>query len=528
MRKLHIYSCFSFLQKHAVSIILISILLLTLLLRAWGLGNNPFVADEFIDMNASYGYHQTNTWKAWDFNLSQTDTLDPYAARDERSWIYRWQVAQLFSIFPATETTARSISVIWGLLTTLVIFWSARIFTKDTRVALLSAFLFAVSITGIEYDRKLRMYAMFTPIFLILSTWLFLFLESKFPFKKPKLLGMLSGFFGINFLYLVPVIIIGLLSLHLQLLTVNIAFSLFGYFVIVALLSQYKKIAPSISALWGLGTFFVGGVISFLFFPQIPQAILGTSKLFIDNYGYLEKFLRDFQHPLFGALLIVLGFYTLFVTLKKKKQALWLLTSFLVPLLLTMFVWSRAQGTQYIFYLQPFALILTACGITGIIDWIQKNLPTISKTKISFIVFSLAILLLPNYGYFVNDASTYNRGNDPVADYRKVFTYLKKSNTQELHALITRNFRNFYYAEWNTPVLEFGGERADHDLTKEEIQTFICTHPTGFVVIFDNDWNFVSKDGRTYIESTLQKIDSSSVRGAAKVYEWKEGVGCSQ
>ena len=529
----------SLIKRHRAIITLFAILLLAFVLRAWGLGNNPFIADEFIDMNASYGFMKTGEWHAWDFNLEQPDVLDFYAARDERSWIYRFQVAQLFRFLPPTEVVARSVSVFWGLLTVLAVFWSARVFTKKTSIALLAAFLFAVSIDGIEYDRKLRMYAMFAPVFLAFSTWLFLFFKSPSSVEThghaslqeqiQTLFKRINTFFGINLLYLLPALLAGLLSLHLQLLTVNIVFSLFDYFLAVALLHNFfpKVISLSKSALWGLGTFFFGTLFVYAFFPELLLSISGTSKFFMDNYDYLAKMFNDFQHPLLGALFAGFGFYTLFFTMKKPKSALWLATAFLVPLLLTIFVWKRAQGTQYVFYLEPFMLILCAVGVVGLTGWLQKNIATVPKKTIAVVVFSLAVLLLPNYGYYFQERNTYHRGNDPVADYRKVFLYLGKLRTPG-DALITRNFRNYYYSKWHADVLEFGGERADHNLTREEIQKFICEHPSGFVVMFDNDWDFVTKDGRAFVENTLQKIDHSSVRGAAEAYRWSEKKGCSE
>ena len=573
-----------FADRHHVFLLLFAVLALAFVLRAWGLNNNPFIADEFIDMNASYGFFKTGEWHAWDFNLEKPDVLDFYAARDERSWIYRWQVVQLFRFLPPTEVVARSVSVFWGLMTVLIVFWSACVFTQKTSIALLAAFLFAVSIDGIEYDRKLRMYAMFAPVFLAFSTWLFLFLQEKTKTprqkksvpsggKPPRLAdsapcqrdttpprglgtppqagnnldsfpsmkgwrafgaGVVSlknwnTFFGVHLPFLLPALLAGLLALHLQLLTVNIVFSLFGYFFAVAILSRFFPhiLSFSKSAKWGLGTFVLGAFLAYIFFPEILLSISGTSKFFMDNYDYLGKIFNDFQHPLLGALVVLFGFRTLFFTMKKPKNALWLLTSFLVPLLLTIFVWKRAQGTQYVFYLEPFVLILAATGVAGCLAWLQKNIPTVSKKTITLVVFSLAVLLLPNYGYYFQEQNTYHRGNDPVADYRKVFLYLGKLRTPG-DALITRNFRNYYFPKWHAPVLEFGGERADHDLTREEIQNFICTHPSGFVVMFDNDWNFVTKDGRAFVESTLQKIDHSSVRGSAEAWRWDGGKGCSE
>jgi len=72
-------------------------------LRAYNLGANSFVADEFLDLNSAYGYAATHAWQAWDFNLGKPNVQDVYAPRDERAWLYKWQVAHVFRFFPVNE-----------------------------------------------------------------------------------------------------------------------------------------------------------------------------------------------------------------------------------------------------------------------------------------------------------------------------------------------------------------------------------------------------------------------------------------
>ncbi len=508
-------------KKRLFPVGLVAVILLTLVLRMWKLDGNSFVADEFIDLNASYGYFKTGQWHAWDFNLETPDEKDFYPARDERSWIYRWQVARLFSFFPLNEFSARLVSVFWGVITVLVIYWSAWIFTRKKTVALLSAFLFAVSVTGIEYDRKLRMYAMFYPIFLMFSTCLFLFLETFYEWKG-KLIKKSANFFGVNWLYLIPTILAGLLSLHLQLLTVNIVFSLLVYWTTILFFSYFFQSFPiSRSARWGMSAFGFSLLVIIFFFPEILRELGGTAQFFMDNYGYFGKITRDFQHPLLGVLAVAAGYWALFSYWKKPKEALWLGSNLLVPFLLTVFIWKRTQGVQYIFYLQSFLIILAAAGVVGAGEWLAKNLSIFSAQKIIWVFILVGAIILPNYGYFFSGDTTYDRDNDSVADYRKVFSYLKK-NRKHQEALITRNFRNYYYRGWQASVLDFGGERADHDLKMEEIRFFVCDYPAGWVVIFDNDWNYIKKEARRFVEANLEKVDHSSIRGVAEVYHWDE------
>lgn len=155
------------------------IILFAAALRFWGLGNNSFVADEFLDINSSYGYHQTGQWRSWDFNQKQQSEVNINEPRDERAALYKWQVAKLFAYLPPTEAVARSISVLWGIVTVLLIIWSTVVFTRSREVSLVAGVLAAISISLIVTSRRLRMYAFFVPVYLALATSIYLFLEGR-------------------------------------------------------------------------------------------------------------------------------------------------------------------------------------------------------------------------------------------------------------------------------------------------------------------------------------------------------------
>ncbi len=157
------------LSKKNIITILLLIVLFGAILRFYKLGATSFVADEFLDIKSSYAYFKTHQWQSWDFNWGKVNTDNVLEARDERAWAYKWQVAQLFRFLPATEGTARAISALWGVLTMVLIYFVGTYFSKKKMVGLLSAFLFAISLSGIEFDRKLRMYAMFLPVYLVFS-----------------------------------------------------------------------------------------------------------------------------------------------------------------------------------------------------------------------------------------------------------------------------------------------------------------------------------------------------------------------
>lgn len=505
-------------DRKSVFIVLLVILAIGGALRLYRLGANPLLSDEFIDMNASYGYFQTHTWQAWDFNQGAVNTTDIYPPRDERTWAYRWQVAELFNFLPATEAAARLVSVLWGLITIGCMYFVTRSFTKNRTVSLIAAFLFAVSITGIEFDRKLRMYAMFYPVYLILSWLVFQFFETQYR-GKIAWLKKISERLGLNLLIAVPLLLVAALSFHLQLLTANIIPVFFVYVLILAIWAIREK-APSINkyTVW-LVLLLFGALAAWLAVPQIVGMFLASLKFFINNSEYFSKAFTDYTQPLLAFLIFGFGLFWLAKKENKPKEALWLAVSFILPLFMAAFLWKRPQGIQYIFFIQSFLIIIMAVGIYGLAKFFEESMAKFS-VKAYFLTIFLLILLLPNYGYFFSgEDNTYQRGNSKIGDYRKVFAYVKK-HSQPGDLIVTRNFRTYYLASAHLNIYDFGGERATTDLSLPTVQSLVAQYPSGWIVLFDNDDQFLSNQAADYIKNNLLQTDVSAIRGAAKAYQW--------
>ncbi|MFA6383034.1 MAG: glycosyltransferase family 39 protein [Parcubacteria group bacterium] len=502
-------------SKNVVIVILLIIVFLGGILRLYHLGANPLVADEFLDMNSSYGYFKTHIWQAWDFNMDAPSNIDVYAARDERAWPYKWQVAQLFRFFPSTEAAARSLSVIWGLISVFAVYWAAKSFTKKKSIGLLGAFLFAVSATAIAFDRKLRMYAMFYPMFLLMSLFLFQFLEADYH-GKIRLVKFFYDKFKINVLFLVPFLVTALIGISIQLLSVNILPVFLVYILIQAIISARRKdYVNKYSIILGLSI--IAAIAAFITVPQIIVYYSGVLKFFINNHGYLTDILRDYSNYPLAIILLISGIYFLRQQ-KLSRESWWLSLSFFVPLLMAAFMWQRTQGIQYVFFLQSFLIILIATGIYFWALYLRNRLVKFPQ-KAFYTVIILALLILPDYGYFFRNDTTYQRGNNQIADYRKVFKYVKK-NLKPGDVLLTRNFRNYYFSGAKVKVFDFGGERATHDLSVADIQQIQNQNPHGWVVLFDNDEDFINKEAINYIKQNFTQVDNSQVRGASDAYTW--------
>jgi hypothetical protein len=488
-------------------------------LRMYRLGANSFLADEFLDMNSAYGYYKTGIWQAWDFNLNQPSDIDVYAERDERAWLYKWQVAQLFRFFPPTEAVARSVSVAWGIATIFIIYFAAYYFTKRRTIGFISAFLFAVNMTAIVFDRKLRMYAMFYPMYLLLSLFLYQFFEADYNGKN-RLVKYFYDRLEINVLYLVPLLIALSICLSIQLLTVNIG-AVFLIYVIMMFFKKWiakERLGKYLLVIALMAIFLIS---AYIFIPgKTLRFYTGLLKFFIDNDEYFMLAVRDFSVPAIGVLLAVSGAYYMF---RKKlfNQALWISLSLMVPLIMAAYMWKRSTGSQYIFAFQPFLIILAASGIFFWAETAKRKLEIKLPNVSSYIMPVLTLVsfvLIPDYSKFWKPDNAYHRVPSAVANYRESFAEIKKQLKPE-DGMITRNFRNYYLAEAEVPVFEFGGERG-HKLKEEEIKDFQKKYSRVWVVLFDNDLDHVSKQANKYIKTNFTQIEGDKDKKNTRIYLW--------
>lgn len=500
-------------------LILLAIVVIGGFLRFYKLGELSFVADEFLDMNSSYAYSQTVTWQSWDFNMGEVNKGNVFAPRDERAWPYKIQVAELFKFFAPTEGVARSISAAWGVLSVILMFFVAKYFSGKNGIGFISAFLFAVSVSGIIFDRRLRMYAMFFPVFLLFSWLTYLFYEEKYK-GRFACCKWFSQKMGINVLFLVPALAVGVLSLKVHDLTISIAPIFFVFVLLFAVKGFLKKDFSwnKYSVTLGLMLLGVGGV--FLFAADKIAKYLAGIKFFNDNFSYFQIAATDYSHPLIALMLLGAGIWYLSKKGKDLQKVAWLSISFFVPLLMAVFLWRRNAGAQYIFFAQSFLIILISAGIYGLGEFLKENLSNFKGRKVFFVTVGLALLVLPNYAYFFQENNAYrqtSKAENP--NYRSIFTYFKKKKIDG-DVLITRNFRNYYFSGQKVKVFDFGGELSTEKFSLQQLQDIISENKSGWVILSDNDDRYISNEAAKYMQENMTKINDIAVRGNVLVYRW--------
>lgn len=478
-------------------LILFLIVVLGFSLRAYKLDANSFVTDEFLDINATYGYHKTGQWLAWDFNLNRvSDNL--FAPRDERAWPYRWQVAQLFRWFPPTETVARSISVAWGVISILLMYFVGKYFTGKKEIGLLAAFLFAVSALGVSIDRTFRMYAMFLPVFLLFSWFLFRFFEEEYRgnillFKK------IYNRLGLNMLWLAPTLLFGMISLSVHDLTANIGVAFFFYLLLMSSLLYKEKKSWLNKYSFSLFLFILVAIFFYFFYPAKAAWYLGAIKFFKFEFKYIYAAVGDYTNYILAYGLIFLGTFSLFKKSEDHRAALWLSCMFFAILGPAFLVWNYVFGDRLIFFILPFGIILLASGIYFLDEFFAKNSLRF-KIPIFIGVLTLFLLVLPDYSHFFGEKNFYQQESDNP-DYREIFGYVKKKGANG-DFLITRNFRSFYYKKSGFRVLDTGEKKK---ISQAELDKIIAQN-SAIWTIFDDGKGTFENDVLAFVKNNFQLV----------------------
>lgn len=500
--------------------LLLATLLLGAALRCVDLGKNSFVADEFLDINSAYGYRMMGEWKAWDFNFGVPATMNENVARDERAFVYKWQVAALFEVLPPTEAVARLVSVFWGLLSIVVIFWSTWIFTRRQEVSLVAALLLALSVSAIIQSRRLRMYAMFFPVYLAAATAWYGFYEEEYKGK----LGIAKKLYERYHVHL-GYLVLALPFTVLALLTHQLA----GHVVIALALYIIVRAWQTRALDWKTNRYLLsvalGALLALVVIIATPKVLAGFTKeliFFDDHFGYITHAFRDFATVALGIVLTGFGLWHLARVDKQSVAALYLGTAFLSPLLMAIFLWNRNVGAQYIFFIQSFIMMVAAIGLGGLYQLMVEKWQ-LKSSKQFVLVGLLLLMLVPNWGYFTEENNTYHEtstGGNP--QYRKIFTYFKKEK-RDGDALITRNFRNYYWSGAKVPVYDFGGELSKTKLSLAEVKV-AETKTTGRVwfIASGNDMDYVANEVETYLRENYEQMSNDQVRGDVLVYRSKQ------
>ncbi len=477
--------------------------------RLYKLGNQSYIGDEYYGLNASYGYAQSGEWKDWDFNKNEL-TSRVY----KRSQIYYWQVAQVFKVLDPIEANSRLISVFWGMLSIISVFIITFLLTRNYYIAILSSFLIAISISSLIYDRKLRMYSMFVPVYFWFSYSLFRFIESA-PKRGITFVNKISIKSGLNWNFLPAVIVFGLISFCTHLLAVNIIPAFLVYLMVMAIFVFVKKkeILNKYLILLILG-------VLFIFIGMETRRFQDALSFFswrIDNWGYFKIVTLDYSNMLLAIVFFLIGSY--YLIKNHFKAGVWIVVSYIVVLFLAIMIWRREPGNQYIVFTQPFKIIIISSGIFYVAKIIADKVFDSSR-KHFWGLIALFLILIFNFSFFYSKDSFYgNVKSWNYSNYREVSQYFLNHRDYK-SVLIIRNIpsKDYYFNGFYVDLINYN-EKEGYELTLNMVLDAQKEYKDVWL-IFSRSF-YIDGDALDYIEEKFEEVDSSYANKQLEIWRWR-------
>lgn len=435
--------------------LLTATLLLALYLRTNGLTTQGLGFDETIHIYAAKSIIQDGS-----------PTM-PSGKVYTRALPYTYAVALSFKLFGVSAFSARLPSVIFGMLSILIVFFIGSAFF-DRSVGVLAALFMAFVPFEVVWSRTCRMYSMYQFLYLCTFYAFYRGFEKQSILSKQQNLDssppISTGFLSIlrreiawHWIVLTGLFCFSAYKVHR--LVLIFGGSLFVYVVALSLImslstgfhsSQTKKyVFASVFAL------IIGGVCMFLpgFFPMInglhrftPQ---WASNIEVSPLAHVKFLFSPHLMPLmFFFLLGVLQTFT-----RMSRPAFYTATCVIVPLAVHS-VFVSIQRPRYIYDIFPLFLIICAYGVRNIFTFERENLLAILERKlkpsgiltkmapVSLIVLITVLFFIPTptliKGLTINRQQAAFFGGQYNVDWKKGCKYIveNKKPTDALLATI--------------------------------------------------------------------------------------------
>ncbi|MEZ4886681.1 MAG: glycosyltransferase family 39 protein [Chitinophagales bacterium] len=348
----------------ASKLALIGLCLLGSTVYLYDLSYYDWLPDEPLVVETAKGYLETGSYIKWDFWMDQAGT-EWYG----RAWPHTWMVAQSIKVLGLSEWSTRLVSAIFGILFILVIYGVTNFFFQNRWTAFLVTFVCILQPYFVVYFRRVRMYAVLVPIFVLLYYLAYQAITTKktYPLSLYRN-DWVKKYINYDWGLMILTLITFYLSLKIHVLSLVLLPPL-------SLLVMYLLIIKKQVRLWW--PFLIGAIAMGIIILNINYtvlfSILGRFFTFFSTYQpyYIANLLAFLFPTPFSIVVLLLGCMLVgFAKIKTRILAIYLLfgTSF------TIFVYMIVYDThfRYTIHILPFAYML----IVGILMKINQLFTT--------------------------------------------------------------------------------------------------------------------------------------------------------
>lgn len=310
---------------------------------------HDFREDEYQVVGAAATYYHTSEYYVWNW-LRQ----EPGERLYTRAWPHTWLIAQSYAIFGISEWSSRIVSVAFGLIFLVSLYFVSKYFWKDKKLSLIITASCLLNPAFITIFRYTRMYAVLLPIFLLLFYCLYRGIteSNKIDFRFKWLNQLINKYLDFNWLFLLLAIPLLYFNYHIHInsLVILPAVLLFVIYLVIAK-KEPKYFLLSIVGLGSLAGCYHLGI--FERFSALFSVFGRANSVYLN---YLSHFPIGIE---LGITYLVLGLIVSFSFYKQKNKAL-AFFYFLILFSAMFFIWfaDRYAGFLYISHIVPLSILL--------------------------------------------------------------------------------------------------------------------------------------------------------------------------
>ena len=490
-----------YMFRHVHIVLLTAVLAAAYYYYQRGIVDNDFSNDEFQVIDTAYGYLQTGHFKKWDFctgELSRREYL--------RAFPHTWLVSKAISWLGMSEWSTRLVSVLFGVLSILLVYFIAEFFIRDRLLSLLLTSALVLQPGLSVLFRITRMYSMLVPCFLVLffcvhKVIVAISSDGIGTFRRPRRLLLL----------VVTVLSTGLCAaIHINSLIVFPA-----TFFLVLLLgfvtdkTVFRRIA--------LAAAIVGVVL------VVVSLKLGFHKIFTNHMSLFgssnTNYFQDlFRFPLgisVGAAICLLSVLT---ALMSKKQTVIVNTFSLFSISLVgglffVFVADRYYAFKYISFLVPISIIWIFYSVRLVVRLQGSRW---KKYFLYLLVSANVLLLLPNQKHSFRNAS-----------FQTVYSTIRKNYEPQKKELIAGLFLRCYYLKGIGNKAALFPFKKDKKTSYREFVKTISKFPSGWITWEAKKRNHVDPRVIKMASTCFRKLHGTGVdRTKIDLYYYDQDMPC--
>ena len=441
--------------------------------------NFSFYQDEFFHLNTAVGFLKTGKLAQWNF------VKETIGGSYLRGIPISLQAALTFKLFGVNELIARITPMFWGLLLIPAAYWFGYFFSKDKIVSLLLASIIVFDPIFFQASRYLRVYSMFSVLFLVFIVFTYKALE-----ENNKLNYVIAFLLLIATFFTQQIVLVSLVGIFL--------------YVIYRFIQKYSQ-SGSIYNRYSviILTIILGSIILLIINYLHGSDFVGLNFIELNTRTYYLDLTFDIFPILAASILFIVGIFS------NTKDNRLVYLSFVVLISIYFFTfWSgRYAAKFYIINILPVVYLFVVMGLKSL--WKKKTY--FKYASMIFIVVIFANMAVWHVDYHTKEAYL-------KPDYIGAYEYLQ-NNCANDNSILFLSPQTYYLDKAGKFKCKIEELPINKELTLDNLKEKVDRSKKVYLIYQNSREHHFRREVLLYIKKNFKKISSISNKTGFEIYK---------